>query len=379
MNRLPAYRTLLTVAAAATLLLAACATGADEPGSAGGGPAARLRAKPLAFGDVNRVVVVADDELLAGPVGDSLRYYYEQAYPLMPQPEPLYDLRFMTPEQLMSRAPQRELRAYVVLADLTAEDSPTTQLVAADVGEERLLAARENPNKGSRIVGDRWARDQTVIYLFAEGHDELADLVARSFPAASRRLAEGDRPKLEANVYQAGRSRFVADSVRALTGLALDLPSDYRLARADEDLVWLRRDLGEVIQNLIVSSVPYTGTEQVSADSAVAYRNRLGRAAVRSNTVGSYMTTNDRDLPLVTEATEIGGRYALEVRGVWEMTDDFMGGPFFTYLLPDPEAGRLYVLDAFAYAPGKGKRNYMQQLELIARSATVPDGARRAG
>ena len=332
-------------------------------------------AKPRAFGDVNRVNVVADPELLATPVGDSVQYYYEQAYPLMPQPEALYDVNYLTVEQLEALPARRELRTYLILADLNDPSSPTTQLVEADLGEEKVRAAREDVANGTSIVTDRWASDQLLVYLLAEGPDELADLVARSFPAANRRIAAADRPKLEANIYQAGRATVLPDSVRQLTGLTLDVPNDYRTARAEDNFVWLRRDLGAVVQNLMITSVPYTGQDQVSADSAVAYRNELGRRAVRSNTPGSYMVTNDEDLPVLEEVTEIDGRYALEARGIWEMTDDFMGGPFFTYLIPDAEAGKLYVIDAFTFAPSKGKRNYMQQLEVIARSARVGDAS----
>ena len=379
----PPSRAAAALALGALLLLAGCASEsapaaeavADAPGPSRVEPARAaggLRAaKPRAFGDVNRVNVVADPLLLQTPVGDSIRYYYEQAYPLMPQPEALYDVNYLTVEQLEALPARRELRTYVVVADLADPSSPTTRMAVADLGEEKVRAARDDLANGTSIVTDRWASDQLIVYLVAEGPDALADLVARSFPAANRRIAAADRPKLEANIYQAGRATVLPDSIRRLTGVTLDVPNDYRAARAEDNFVWLRRDLGAVVQNLLVTSVPYTGEGQVSADSAVAYRNRLGRRAVRSNTPGSYMVTNDEDLPVLADATEIGGRYALEARGVWEMTDDFMGGPFFTYLLPDPEAGRLYVIDAFTFAPSKGKRNYMQQLEVIARSARV--------
>ena len=363
------------IAYATGLLLAAVGCASE---SATGGPGVTRPAlstpRARAFGDINRVNVVADEVLLAGPVGDSLSYYYEQAYPLMPQPEATYDLTYFTPEQLAEKPARREMRTYLVLADLNDESSPTTQMALRDLGEEKFLAAREDYRRGTSIVTDRWATDQTLIYLLGEGPDELGRLVARSYPSASARIAAADRAKLEANTYQSGRATVVRDSIRALTGVTIDIPTDYRVAKAEENLVWLRRDLRDIVQNVIVSSVPYTGEAQLSADNAVALRNDLGRRAVRSNTPGSYMTTNDRDLPVLTEVTELNGAYALEARGVWEMTDDFMGGPFFTYLIPDSASGRLYVVDAFAFAPSRGKRNYMQQLELIARSARVGAG-----
>jgi len=349
----------------ASLLLVSLIAGCS---SSDGTPVA-FKSKPVAYGNVNRVNIVVDDVLLEGPVRDSLDYYYEQPYPLMPQPEPIYDLNIIDAGDLEMLSARKELRTYVILADLNDMTSATTKLVTSDLGEEKILAAREDYRRGTSIVTNRWANDQLLIYLFAEGPDELAKLVAQSFPSASKRIATADRAMLEANTYQSGHSETTKDSLMTLVGLSLDVPVDYRIARAEDNFVWLRRDLSVVIQNILVTSVPYIGEDQISADSAVVYRNAMGKMAVRSDTEGSYMTTNDRDLPVVPYVREFDGKYAFEARGIWEMTDDFLGGAFFTYLLPAPEQKKLYVIDVFTFAPGKGKRNYMQQLELIASSA----------
>jgi hypothetical protein len=42
-----------------------------------------------------------------------------------------------------------------------------------------------------------------------------------------------------------------------------------------------------------------------------------------------------------------------------------MGGAFVSYLIHNPEKEELLFIDGFVYAPGKEKRNFMQQLEFI--------------
>ncbi len=361
---MPFYRLLFS----ATLLLGLGACGSE------GAPAKvtdRANVRPLAFGDANRVNILASDAVFDGPLDDTLLYYYEQAYPLMPQPEPIYDVQRLSLKQLESNSARRELRLYVILADLRDASDPVTQFVVEAVGEERVRAAREDPSGGITVSRDRWARDQTLIYIYAEGQDALGELIARSFPTVRKRITEADVPKLRATTYQSDRDEALEDTVFNRLGLKLELPGDTELAEVKDSVVWLRRDLGLVVQNLLLTRVPYTDAEQITAAEAVALRNRMGRKIVRSQTAGSYMTTNDRDLPVLTEAVEIDGAYAFEARGVWEMTDDFMGGPFFTYLIPEPGGNRLWVIDAFVYAPGKEKRNYMQQLETIVRTAEL--------
>ena len=64
----------------------------------------------------------------------------------------------------------------------------------------------------------------------------------------------------------------------------------------------------------------------------------------------------------------INNNYALEARGVWELENDFMGGPFISYLIHNPQKGELLFIDGFVYSPGERKREYMQHLEHIISS-----------
>lgn len=362
---------LLPLLSLATVLLSGC-DGSGSGSSGGIAPGIEV-AKPRAFGDVNRLVVIAEEDLLQTDVQDSISYHYEQPYPLMPQPEPMFDVRYMAVADLLANQARRELRSYLILADLSEPQSATTRFVERMLGEEKLLAAREDYTRGTTVRTDQWANGQVVIYLYAEGPDEIADLISRTYASAAERIAASDEEVLNANIYQAGRNRNNVDSLERLVGLRLDIPQDYLVAKAAPDFMWFRRDLREVVQNIFVARVPYTGPEQLTRDTAIALRNRIGREAVQTNTEGSVMSTNDRDLPVLTFTPTIGGVEALAAKGVWEMSDDYMGGPFFTYLIPDEAAGELFVIDTWVYAPGtkKGKRNYMQQLEKIVETAEL--------
>jgi hypothetical protein len=51
------------------------------------------------------------------------------------------------------------------------------------------------------------------------------------------------------------------------------------------------------------------------------------------------------------------------------MYNDVMGGPFISYLIQSPDKKSLILATGFIYGPGKKKREWVQQLELILRSA----------
>ena len=69
-------------------------------------------------------------------------------------------------------------------------------------------------------------------------------------------------------------------------------------------------------------------------------------------------------------ATEIGSKKAVEVRGIWDVKNDFMAGPFLTYIIDDAANDRKLVLEGFTYAPATNKRDDMFQLEAILKTVS---------
>ena len=50
------------------------------------------------------------------------------------------------------------------------------------------------------------------------------------------------------------------------------------------------------------------------------------------------------------------------------MKNDFMGGPFASYLVYNEAQQKVVFVDGFVYAPSKSKRKYLQRLELVLSS-----------
>jgi len=44
--------------------------------------------KPTALGRLNEVEIITDDDVWEAQTGDTVRYYFGSAYPIMPTPEP---------------------------------------------------------------------------------------------------------------------------------------------------------------------------------------------------------------------------------------------------------------------------------------------------
>ncbi len=324
--------------------------------------------KATAFGKINEIIIVADDELWDGPTGDSIRFYFSSAYPLMPQPEPIFDLRHFTPQELKNFPSRKELRTYMVVGNLNDPSSPTTKMIKEDLGSEKILRSKEDPTYTVTIGKDKWAEGQILMYLFAYSEEALIDQIIEKFPSLADRVNQHDHKRIENVVYFKGANNYLGSRIRDSLGFTIDIPQEYIPVMESKEFMWMRKETREVSYNVMLHSLPYTDQAQLTKEGIKEIRDKLGRRYIQSPVEGSYMKINDIDLPILEYKTNISGNFGVIARGIWEMEADFAGGPFFSYLLLNEEKNQLAFVDVFVLAPGEEKRNHMQQLEMIAQT-----------
>jgi len=329
--------------------------------------------KPLAMGRLNDMIVIADDDLYDGMVGDTFKQYFESAYPIMPFPEPLFDIRHFTAKDLATESLRKELRTYVILADLSDDESAAAKMVRKDIGEERYLKAKSDKTFDTTVGKDKWARGQLVIYLFGYGEDALASTISEKFSAVADRIRMHDEEQLKASIYAVKRENagLVAD-MQARYDYSIKIPGDYSTVLYDsiQNLTWMRKDENDYTSNIVIKDYPYSNAEQLTKANIIALRDAYAKEFIAGPSPGSHMVTNTKDLPIYEYTYDIEGHYTKEIRGVWEMDKDFIGGPYVTYVIVDEDNGRFLLVDTFVYSPGKEKRDLVQQLEYIVKSSS---------
>ena len=333
----------------------------------------QLEPKSSALGVMNEIVVIADDEIWEGAVGDTFRYYYESAYPILPQPEPLFDLRHFTIQELDGQPLRKELRSYAILADLSDEESETTRMVKRDMGSEKFNQALTTGSPISSVGKDKWAKGQLLIYLFGSDRDALANSIIKNFPASANRVNKHDEKQLKSSIYVDRMNIGLTEEIKLNYNIELQVPGEYRVALRDDDdkILWLRKDARDAILNIVVQKTKYTDQGQLSKQNIIAMRDDFGRKYLTSDKVGNVMVVNSEDLPVYEFTSKIDNHYAKEIRGVWEMTKEFSGGPFITYLIVNENENEVIYVDLFVLAPGQDKRNIMMQLDYIVKSAKI--------
>lgn len=333
----------------------------------------QLEPKGAALGKMNEIVVISDDALWESMVGDTFRYYFASAFPILPTPEPLFDIRHFSMEDLEAQPLRKELRTYTILANLSDEESPTTKMLRQDLGEEKFNAAKNKAEISSSVGKDKWARGQVLFYVFGNSHDKLAESIKKHFPAIARRVNEHDAKQLKASIYVDRVNQGLSRKVREDFNFDIQVPGDFVVATEDKrnQLLWLRKDTDESIMNIVFKKLKYTNERQLSKPYMIKLRNEFGSNYVTADDPNDVMIVNNDDLPVYEYQLELDGYYAREFRGVWEMTESFAGGPFNSYMILESQSNTLLFVDVFVLAPGMSKRNLMMQLDHIIKSGKI--------
>lgn len=333
----------------------------------------KLEPKGTALGRMNEIVVVSDADLWEGAVGDTFRYFFESAYPILPQPEPLFDIRHFTLEELSEQPLRKELRTYVVLANLSDESSTTTAMVRKDLGEEKVKYGKEDASKFSSVGRDKWARGQLLVYLYAGEDEGIMDAISKSFPAIAKRVRQHDEKQLRSSVYVDRVNLGLSEKVRQSYGIDFQIPGDFVKVPhgLDDEVMWLRKDTDKAIQNIVLQKLPYDSAAQLSKKGIVDLRNAFGQRFISPEDEEDVMVVDSVNLPVYEYAFNLGNSYGKELRGIWEMTNSFSAGPFTTYVILDEKKSELLYIDVFILAPGSTKRDMMMQMDHIIRTAKL--------
>ena len=86
---------------------------------------------------------------------------------------------------------------------------------------------------------------------------------------------------------------------------------------------------------------------------------------------GMYMQTDT--LCTVVRPIVVHNNYAMEMRGLWIMRNDCMGGPYVSHHRVDTENNRVIVVEGFVYAPEKMKRGLIRRLEGSLYTLKLPE------
>ncbi len=185
---------------------------------------------------------------------------------------------------------------------------------------------------------------------------------------------ESDIKVLQRSFYNKRVNDSMYKTLKKLN-ISLTIPEEFKTVDDTGDFLWLRQHLKSGIargagnNNILVYSLPLND-QTMSSDNIISMRDQIGEKYIPGSKQGMYMITEAAYTPR-TNKTEILGNDAFETRGKWEVKNDFMAGPFLNYAIIDKKNNRLLVVEGFTYAPSVNKREFLFELEAIAKSLKI--------
>lgn len=293
---------------------------------------------PNVSGKAGEIMVVIDRDYWEGALGDEVRAILTDEVPYLPQKEPLFNL----------------------------SNVPLSGFSDMFRVHRNILLLQVDPqidSVGIYYHKDVWAAPQSVVQVSSYTADEAIGLLKDSAPLIVSFFEQAERDRVIGNalLYE---EHSLADTVSALFGGSPHFPTGYKLRKATPDFAWIAYDREFVYQDVLIYRYPITEKEPFSAENIIRHRNEVMKENVPGMFENSYMTTSPVLEPLV-EHVKYRGRDFMQTRGLWEVENDYMGGPFVSHSFYSQDGKDMIVTEAFVYAPRYDKRQYMLQVEAL--------------
>jgi len=164
--------------------------------------------------------------------------------------------------------------------------------------------------------------------------------------------------------YQKYHEKLVFNALNDSFGLTMTVPPGFAIARQKKDFIWVRYETPEISQGIIVYTFPYISDSTFTENYLVAKTDSVLEINVPGPTAGSYMAV-EKQIDQVLNIFEHNKNYTVEMRGLWRLENDFMGGPFVTYYFENAALKKAYMVDVFIHAPGTKKKPEVRRLEAL--------------
>jgi hypothetical protein len=303
--------------------------------------------KPRSMGSVNNIVAGVPDSVWLA-LEPSVREALEpQTFTV--RDERVFDVAHVDP----SHSDWNNLR---IVRQILLIGEPADPWVA-----QALDQVRGEPPAPPAVVQARnvWAQNQLVTVLLlppGAAPDAAQPLLPQVGATFLRQFEEYAR----ARMFVTGADSALADSLYRTAGFSMVLPRVYYHDQVRPGL-WVARndypDPSQLIRSIYVAERS-TAEVQMSAEGARQWRAELAQELTQPPQVTEEALHH-------ADQVQVDGRNAVQIQGIWSNPPGEWpaAGPFITRLVPCGD--RTFLVDAWLYAPGKGKYEYMFQLKSI--------------
>lgn len=314
-----------------------------------------LEAADNATGTPYELVLVCGQPEWQSELGDTLQSVLKQPVKELMQYEPMYDVLRILPNNFKSLT-ERHRNVIIVNVDPAFSEPGVTVQYNVTSKPQIYITLKGADNKSlAKYVSDN--RDN-ILYVLEK--------------------AERDRTMSYSSEYYSAPLR---EEILNKFGMDLAIANNYKMRTTSDDMIWISQEFPLASQGFVIYKYPYEGKESLSREALVKARNRFV-SRIPGPADGSYMSTVDEIpndsgeeyIPFVPEYRTllIGDRPWVEMVGLWDVENYFMGGPFVSYTTVNKATNEVVTIDCYIYYPKTKKRNMLRELQHLVYLADFP-------
>lgn len=297
-----------------------------------------------ASGSTNEVFVIMDEAAWEGTPGRALFGVLNSNTKALPQPEPNFRILQLKPE-----------------------DFTSTFKVARNVIIPEISNIYSYPKLTADL--DKYAMGQVILNIHAPDSASFVEFITENKESIVDYFITKE---LERNAkYLKSQSQVPVARVKEVFGIDIHFPKGLPNITEHDNFYWATNNAPRKRQDIVIYQFPYTSETVFEKDSLINIRNRVLGEYIKGS-FDSQMTTATI-YPPDYRKMETDGLFRAELRGLWEMTTDMMGGPFVMHAFVNEHTGMVVVVEVYVYAPEMNKRNLMRNLESTLYTISIPE------
>lgn len=293
---------------------------------------------PNVTGSASELIVVLDKAVWEEPIGKTYTEILKDDYPMIPQPEPVFDVVLVSPANFSGIF---QTHRNIIVTNVSSGNQKAQIVVQRDV----------------------WATPQIVVNVVGPTYPAIAEMLLTEKDRLIQLIEQAERDRVVTNA-----TKYEEEGLRLLLekkfGVSMTFPKGYRLNKDTTDFVWISHETPHTSQAILIYSYPYTEKNTFSAEYLIEKRNHFVNKLIPGPTTGSYMTTFT-EIPPEYSPIQYKDRYFGRLRGLWDVHAHAMGGPFISLTTIDEANQRVITVEGYVYAPRFKKRNYLRQVEAL--------------
>lgn len=297
--------------------------------------------KTRSLGGTSEILVVLQNEgQWNTQIGQVIRQYFAKDQYGLPQSEPLFKL------------------LHIKVANFSDLFQKHRNILIVEI-DPKVVKPKIETKK------DFWASPQQVFKITAPSAEEFVRVFKLKHQFFIEKYLHSERERIRSVFRPSLNTKAMAQMKKAF-GFTMEIPSGFYVAKAKPGFMWLRREAVKYSQGIVIFSEPYRDTLQFSRKSILARCQQYERQYIPGPTEGSYMTKDMTFVPPKARLVDdFPAGYTVELRGLWKVQNDFMGGPFVSYTFLHPTNHQIITLEGYVYQPNRKKRDLMLQVESI--------------